>query len=321
MKLHRDIQREYEAIRDQRTREREERIKRAHGAIPQLKQLEEDIQNFGAQACMSVLSTGDSERAQRGQRELEEMEAYRRSLLVGAGYPPDYLDYQPQCPYCQDTGVTEEGRCLCYQQKLAQRLHKMSGIERLLERENFENFDLERFSPEPFQGEKRSPRENMEQILATAHSFIENFPQDNGENLLLYGPTGLGKTFLSSAIAGELLSRNHLVVYETIFGLIHILEEKVFGERGNGENHLKYNILFEADLLIIDDLGTETVNSFTTSQLFNVINTRLVKGKKTIISTNLTPSTISATYSDRLFSRIFQSYIPIRFYGKDLRWE
>ena len=80
-------------------------------------------------------------------------------------------------------------------------------------------------------------------------------------------------------------------------------------------------MLFQADLLIIDDLGTEVSNTFTNAEIFNIVNTRLLWGKKTIISTNLTPNEISEIYTDRVFSRIFDKFIPLKFFGKDLRWE
>ena len=140
-------------------------------------------------------------------------------------------------------------------------------------------------------------------------------------NLLLYGPTGLGKTFLSHAIAAELMAAGKSVVYETAFGLVRIFEEKTFNRDASDEVKMAYDSLFKADLLIIDDLGTEMVNSFTNAQFFNILNTRLIEGKKTIISTNLSPREISSVYGDRVFSRVFDKFVPMEFIGEDLRWE
>ena len=150
---------------------------------------------------------------------------------------------------------------------------------------------------------------------------MDTFKEPNDMNLLFYGATGLGKTFLSHAVAAEIMAKGVSVVYETAFGMIRICEDKVFNKSGEREAEMAYDSLFKSDLLIIDDLGTEMANAFTIAQFFNILNTRLIEGKKTIISTNLSPREISAVYGDRIFSRIFDKFVPMEFIGEDLRWE
>ena len=140
----------------------------------------------------------------------------------------------------------------------------------------------------------------------------------NEDNLLFCGETGTGKTFLANCIAKSLLDKEKIVIYQTAFKLLEILEEIRFRDSDNKE---KYNLLFETDLLIIDDLGTEMTNTFTNSELFNIINSRLLSNKKTIISTNLSPMEIMDRYDDRIFSRLFSKFTVLHFFGKDLRWE
>ena len=166
-----------------------------------------------------------------------------------------------------------------------------------------------------------TPRENMLDILGISEEFINNFDKNNGDNLLFYGTTGLGKTFLCNCIAKSLLDKNKIVIYQTAFTILDILEERRFGKGDKEMSNYQYELLFDADLLIIDDLGTEVSNTFTNAEIFNIVNTRLLRSKKTIISTNLTPKEISDTYTDRVFSRIFDKFNPLKFYGNDLRWE
>lgn len=254
--------------------------------------------------------------------ELKSLQEMKENMLMARGYSKNYLEPIYTCPYCQDKGTLEDGsRCHCYVQKLASRLYKMSNMEGMLEKQNFATFDLEVFSDLPFSDEEKSPRDNMREILKTVKIFIDEFSSPNEMNLLFYGSTGQGKTFLSNAIARELLDQSFTVIYQTAFTLLDILERRKFYRDDNPRVGTEYELLFDADLLIIDDLGTELSNNFTNSEIFNIINTRLMKGKKTLISTNLSPSEISKTYSDRIFSRIFEKFLPIRFYGPDLRWE
>lgn len=197
----------------------------------------------------------------------------------------------------------------------------MSNLENVLQVENFDNFNIELFEENKFKGEELSPRENILDILSIAEGFVSNFEKNNGENLLFYGTTGLGKTYMSNCIAKALLDKGYIVIYQTAFTILEILENRRFGKGDMKLSSYQYELLFDADLLIIDDLGTEVSNTFTNAEIFNIVNTRLIKGKKTIISTNLTPKEITETYTDRVFSRIFHKFLPLKFYGKDIRWE
>ena len=82
-----------------------------------------------------------------------------------------------------------------------------------------------------------------------------------------------------------------------------------------------YDNLFDCDLLIIDDLGTEVINQFTNTVIYNIVNTRISKEKSTIINTNLFQDDIRKRYSDRIASRLLGEYTIVPFLGKDVRVE
>ena len=316
------IRADYDALRRENERILYERRQEAYAMAPGLEEVEDNIRNLGFEAAKATLLSGDGAVKNAAVEELKTYEAMARAMLAEAGLPVDYLNPIYTCEKCKDKGYLEDGsRCSCMKQLITAYLHRSSHIERQIEKNNFGNFRLDIYSDMPFADEGISPRQNMEEILTVAENFVATFDEANDMNLLLYGPTGLGKTFLSHAVAAELMAAGKSVVYETAFGMVRIFEEKTFNRDADDEIKMAYDSLFTADLLIIDDLGAELNNSFTNSQLFNIVNSRMIDGKKMIINTNLTPNELSAVYGDRIFSRIFHKFVPMAFFGKDLRWE
>ncbi len=319
-----EIQLIYERRRDKAQNDLRKRQQEIYKKIPKVREIDDEIRKTGLKMAKTVLlKPENSEKAAKEAREkIEALKMEKAYHMTEGNISADYLEPKYTCNKCKDTGYMEDSkRCNCMKQLLINRSYKMSNLENILHKENFQNFDIELFSTEPFDGEDLTPRENMMDILSYSEGFIANFDEKNGENLLFYGTTGLGKTFLCSCIAKALLDKNKIVIYQTAFTILDILEKRRF-RKGNSEiSEYEYNLLFQADLLIIDDLGTEISNTFTNAEIFNIVNTRLLAGKKTIISTNLTPNEISEIYTDRVFSRIFDKFLPLRFYGKDLRWE
>ena len=316
------IRADYDALRRENERILYERRQEAYAMAPGLEEVEDNIRNLGFEAAKATLLSGDGAVKNAAVEELKTYEAMARAMLAEAGLPVDYLNPIYTCEKCKDKGYLEDGsRCSCMKQRITAYLHRSSHIERQIEKNNFGNFRLDIYSDMPFADEGISPRQNMEEILTVAENFVATFDEANDMNLLLYGPTGLGKTFLSHAVAAELMAAGKSVVYETAFGMVRIFEEKTFNRDADDEIKMAYDSLFTADLLIIDDLGAELNNSFTNSQLFNIVNSRMIDGKKMIINTNLTPNELSAVYGDRIFSRIFHKFVPMAFFGKDLRWE
>lgn len=315
---------EYEKRRDRQEKELELRKRKVYEKIPAIKRIDEEIFQTGLKMSKYIIGNPGSyeEAIVKAKEEIEALKMEKAYLLTETNIPLDYMELRYDCDKCKDRGYLENGeRCSCLKQALVSRAYKMSNLDNVLERENFQNFDIDIFSDESFENESLTPRENMEDLVGIAEGFVSNFDENNGENLLFYGTTGLGKTFLSNCIAKSLLDKNKIVIYQTAFTILEILENRRFGKGDKKMEDYQYKLLFESDLLIIDDLGTEVSNTFTNAEIFNIVNTRIIGGKKTIISTNLTPNEISQVYTDRIFSRIFDKFLPLKFYGKDLRWE
>lgn len=261
--------------------------------------------------------------------QVEDLKKEKESILSSLQLSKDYLEPQYECKICQDTGyVTENYKttlCNCIKQKIFDIEYNKANIGNL-EKENFSHFRLERFSNEKNPDKYKSPlspRENMVNIKKICKTFIQSFDDENEKNLLFTGNTGLGKTFLSNCIANELLAQGKTVLYQTSSVMLDTIIDYRFGKADISKDI--YDNILNVDLLIIDDLGTETMNSLKFTELFNIINTRLLNQNshitKTIISTNLTLQNLFATYDERIVSRLVGYYNICRFFGDDLRFQ
>lgn len=310
------------------------RLKAAHDAdvkkeklyekIPLLEEIETSIQLSSIKMSkLFLLKPQDlAEQLESLKNEIERLKKQRKEVYLKNNIPEDYLKTEYECMKCNDTGYLPDGkRCSCLNKQIINNLYSMSNMSKMLEKENFNTFDINIFSNETFKNEKLTPRQNMYYILEISEDFCYNF-NDTNMNLLLYGSTGLGKTFMCNCIANALISKEISVLYQTAFSLFEIIENHKFNKQNETEeNRINYNMIFECDLLIIDDLGTEVGNSFTNAELFNIINERLITNKKTIISTNLSLEQLRDTYSERITSRVFNGFVPLKFYGDDLRYK
>ena len=320
----REILISYQKKRDKAESDLELRKIDVYSQIPEFKKLDDEISKVGLQLAKLVLQNPSNREniILESKKKMDELKSQKKELLTKYKVPNGYLEIQHDCNVCNDKGFLDNGhKCNCLKQEIINEAYKMSNISRMLEKENFTTLDTSIFSSEKDPESNISPQQNMLQIVSICESFILDFDKDNGENLLFYGDTGLGKTFMCNCIAKSLLDKGHLVIYQTAFKMFEIIEDYKFK---NADSHISkenYENLFDCDLLIIDDLGTELTNSFTNSELFNILNTRLLSGKKTIISTNLSPMQLGSNYAQRIFSRIFDRFKMVKFIGKDLRWE
>ena len=320
----REILVSYQKKRDKAESELELRKNDVYSQIPEFKKLDDEISKVGLQLAKLVLQNPSNKEniILESKKKMDALKNQKEELLTKYKVPNGYLEIQHDCKICKDKGFLDNGhKCNCLKQEIINEAYKMSNISRMLEKENFTTLDTSIFSSEKDPESNISPQQNMLQIVSICESFILDFDKYNGENLLFYGDTGLGKTFMCNCIAKSLLDKGHLVIYQTAFKMFEIIEDYKFK---NADSHISkenYENLFDCDLLIIDDLGTELTNSFTNSELFNILNTRLLSGKKTIISTNLSPMQLGSNYAQRIFSRIFDRFKMVKFLGKDLRWE
>ncbi len=318
-----EILKEYERLRDIVDKTYKQRKDEVYERIPRIREIDLEMAKVSIKSSKAIFDKPDDSKFILKEMEysIKKLQQERAFLLTEHNIPLNYLEKVYSCSNCHDTGFEPNGRkCGCFKQRLINYGYKMSNLNQVLKNENFQSFDLDLFSEELPENEVTSPRDNMKETLALCESFVANFDQST-ESLLFYGKTGRGKTFLCNAIAKSLLDKGYLVVYQTSFNILELLERRKFKKEGLPLDNFSYDMLFDADLLIIDDLGTEMGNSFTNTEIFNIINTRLLKSKKMLISTNLNPIDIQKMYSDRVSSRLFGNFTTLRFYGHDLRWE
>ncbi|MBP1754840.1 MAG: hypothetical protein H6Q59_1238 [Firmicutes bacterium] len=314
------ILRDYDSRRLSDKHDLDRRIAHAYGLIPELKELEEEIISLSARSGRLALRGNDTDLNEL-KNTLSKLNARKEELLIREGLPADYLQMHYQCNKCHDTGYIKNEKCNCFKQAIADLMYSDSNIKAILTNENFNKFSF-RFYSDDYVDETLglSPLSNMQKVVAGCKNFVKHFHK-NHDNLLLLGNTGVGKTFLANCIAKDLLDHGYTVIYLTAFRLFDILEKHKFGKDEDSSHNAsnQFDYILECDLLIIDDLGTELNNAFTNSQLYLIINERLLKQKSTIISTNLSLPNINTNYGERIFSRIVSSYNVQRIIGEDIR--
>lgn len=294
----------------------EERIRQVREHLPHLREIDDAIASTSVAAARRVLS-GETAALAELKQQIAALSRERQQILRLGGYPDDYLEMTYDCPDCRDTGYINNRKCHCFRRAEIELLYTQSNLSDILEQENFETFSYEYYSDElidPASGVSSLAR--IRRVTEICRQFVDEFDQTPG-NLFFYGDTGIGKTFLSHCIAKELLDSTHSVVYFSAQELFDAFAQERFSRPGELENHT--DCIYNCDLLIIDDLGTELTNSFVNSELFLCINHRLNRKKATIISTNLSLKAFADTYSERIFSRISNHYTMLKLFGRDIR--
>ena len=287
-----------------------------------LRAIDNPFRDISLAAVLSASVGGLSE------EELAALETEKLEILRRAGYPVDYLRPAYRCETCRDTGFVDGKKCRCFRQKIIARLCRQGRLAASIERENFDRFSLDYYSAaREVPKLAMSERAYMEQlVLPQCRRYLENFDREKG-NLLFTGKPGLGKTFLSHCIAGELLKRGHTVLYLSAEELFSLLAATQWRQRAESdEEKIKAReekefreYIYGCEFLIIDDLGTEFSNAFTTAAFFSLLNERLLSRLGTLISTNLDPKQLKAQYTERSTSRILGEYDILPFYGSDIR--
>ncbi len=299
----------------------DERRERVYDKCPGIKELDLRVARESFDRAKRSLLAEDSSALDGLEEENRAIAEQKEKLLAENGFPPDYLKIRYECEICKDTGYVGNKQCTCFKKALSKLLLRDSNMSSLLAEENFDTFDASLFSNDPADKDKSlgiTPYENIMSVLGKAKRYVETFDENHG-NILIYGPTGVGKTFISSCIAGALIDSSHSVLYHTAASLFSTLEKRRFGNGDKDVSQKEEEHIFECDLLIIDDLGSEFYTQFTASSLFNIINERQLAGRATIISTNLSFDEIIFNYSERTYSRIIKHYDLFKIIGTDLR--
>ncbi len=304
----------------------ENQIRRAHlirtrkealyRKVPRFAEIDREIAHISVSQAKRMLD-GDSEALSVLSGRIDALTSEKKKLLLSHGIPADYLDPPYQCPDCKDTGFIGNEQCHCFRQKAIELVYTQSDLSEILEKENFGTFSLEYYSDQDIDPQSGlSALEYAKRAESRCFQFARTFDHHH-ENLLLQGETGTGKTFLTHCVARELLDSGHSVVYLTAHKLFDLLAKNAF--RKDIQNLPEYQNIFACDLLIIDDLGTESANSLTVSQFFVCLNERIRSRKSMLISTNLRLSDLAAIYSERISSRIVNGFTILKLYGEDIR--
>lgn len=307
---------EYEEYRTASEIQRKARISEIYKKIPRIEEIDKEIFKLGSENIQNIIKNpSNSEKINSEfKKRLKELENEKKAVLKENNIPKDYDKKTYRCELCKDTGFADDGKkCRCLKQRLINEAYSKSNLGDILSVQNFGTFSFDYYSKEKTDG--ISPFETMTAIYNRAKTFCENF--DNEEKgLVFYGSTGLGKTFLSSCIAKEIIDSGKSVIYSRAARFFGMYEDYKFGRSDNKE---LIDEVYKCDLLIIDDLGTEAKNNMNLSFLFDVVSERTASGKKIIINTNFDLGEIAKNYSQRFTSRIFEFFIPCKFIGSDIR--
>lgn len=280
--------------------------------IPRIKEIDRQISKRYSELIQNAFSGKAPTKAEIKSLSFD-LRAEKAELLVENGFPIDYLDMKYMCKKCSDEGYVNRKMCTCYQRELVRLSGEKSKLASLLSEQTFKNFKLELYPDIP--SGSASPRKQMEKGLIRCKEYAEKFSISSG-NLFFNGPTGLGKTFLSSCIAGELIGKGFSVVYDSVANIISRFESVQFNKGGTPA---ELNIYDDCDLLIIDDLGTEFITQFSESVIYTLLNNRINAHKPIIVSSNLDQNTIQQYYSQSIVSRLTGEFSTIPFTGSDIR--
>ena len=301
--------------REDRERENREHLRIAYEQAPRLKEIDRQLRLTMARAAQAVFAGGDAQRLMAQAKEENQELQREREWILDTTFEEGFLDETPICPTCSGTGYVGSTMCeclleLCRQEQKKELTFLSAG------RESFDQFKLDYYPDRVDPKTGYSARAIMERTFQVCKRYAYGFSMKSG-NLLFSGNTGLGKTFLSACIARTVADSGYSVVYESAGHLFQTLEKARF--ESNEENRAAAAKYTGCDLLIMDDLGTELPGQFVTAALYSLVNDRLLEGRPTIISTNLTEEDLVRRYNPQIASRLRGSYRRVAFVGEDIR--
>lgn len=299
--------------------ENDRRQKEIEKKIPEIREINSQLSRTIVDISKLIISRQTNAKESLADIREKNLQAQKlvESLLTSNGYPADYLKTKYYCEKCQDKGYVDSGRCTC----LLDLLKKFS-IEKLNGQANLPDCDFNHFSLEYYRGKKDADGDDCFEIMKWIYEFCKDYAESfslKSESLLMYGKTGVGKTHLSLSIAKAVAENGFNTAYGSIVNLLTIIEREHFNKVREEENMDTLNLLINADLLVLDDLGAEISSQFYESVIYNIINSRINLGLPTIISTNLTAAELQKKYNERIISRIFGEFSTLCLVGEDIR--
>ncbi len=306
-----------ERRREQATLEANSRMLEITEKLPEISEIQNKLSAIGFSISkLFFKGTNIEEEVQKLRKESLELQKRKKEILVKNGYDEDALTIKYHCSACNDTGYIKERMCNCHRELLKEierdSLRKIAPLDV----STFETFDV-RYYPDEVMENGVSPRQKAEKILNQCRLYAQSF-NVHSPNLMFMGGTGLGKTHLSLSIANVAINKGYSVIYGTSQNILSDLQSENFGKTEN-IYYNEYDVL-HTDLLIIDDLGTEYRNQYSIACLYNIINTRLLRNKPIIISTNANFDDLSEAYDQRITSRISGEYSTLTLEGNDIRY-
>lgn len=314
----RRIQEILEERRRKNERDLKNRQREVYSKIPRILNIEKELKKINSEIFIKKLKNESTELLNK---KIDILYKEKDELLLKNGFELDYLNKKYHCNICKDTGVNGTKICNCKRQLMIEEAYSNFELKDLLEKQNFNTFNLNKFRKSVQSNERISPYENMKNLKEELYFYAKNF-DINSQNIFIYGNSGTGKTFLLSCIAKEVLNQGNTVIYADERDIITTIISYTYSNFKDKEEYKsKVDMIYNSDLLIIDDLGTGNITGNTTSALFEVINKRLRRGLPVIISSNLNIEDLDKFYGKRIFSRILGSYYIKETFGDDLRIE
>ena len=303
------IMREYDNIRAQHDYELQKRKEEIFETIPTFEELYDSVSSIGYSYILKSMD-GDQTAPVNAKEALEKIRVQKEELLMQYGYPKDYLEKKYTCSNCQDTGYVNNRQCECLKKKILSITYAQSNIAELLKRNNFDTLSEKYYTGEDLL--------RFRDAVDVCHKMIDNF-ENQKTSILFHGSVGVGKSFLSCCVAKEILDKGYSVLYFSSSNLFETLASSTFDKDSKESLYTTKEDIYNCDLVVIDDLGTELTNSFVLSELFSLITERSLRNKSTIISTNLNLTDLSNVYSERIISRIISNFELCKMSGPDVR--
>ena len=303
------IMREYDQMQSQHQYELSKRRDEIFEKIPEYEALTYSTPSF-AMSCTLKAIAGDSSAVATAKEELQRIKARKQELLLQNDYPADYLEIQYNCSACQDTGYINGEKCACLKKRILSITYAQSNLSELLKKNNFDTISEQYYTGDDLL--------RFREAVSICHNMVDNFENEK-ESILFHGNVGVGKSFLSCCVAKELLDRGYSVLYFSSSNLFDTLANSTFGKDSKENLYTSKEDIYNCDLVVIDDLGTELTNSLVFTELFSLITERILRNKSTIISTNLNLADLSNLYSERIISRIIANYKLCKLSGPDIR--
>lgn len=303
------IQREYDMLRFVAENKKNENVQKAYEKSPELKDIDEKINKAGLEMMRKIINSPSDAVKLRNEldKNLLKLKRQREEIMKKYKIEENYNKPVYQCDICSDTGYVNEGRCKCFEEKIIKENVKNSNLGNMICNEGFDGFSLEYY--------EENQRKIIGEAVESAKKLCEDF-EGTDYNLFFYGTTGLGKTYLSTITANEILKKGKSVHYVRAAKMFSDYDDYKFKDYSLKEY---INELYNCDLLVIDDLGSENTNKNDVAFFFDLVNERLINNKRMIINTNLEISEFTKIYSVRLTSRIYESFKIFRFEGEDIR--